>query len=75
VFFSYVHRKIAQHTPAAAKDNLQMTKCNTATLYIKKEDINKFTEETEALLKKYMTSDGDSYQLTTFLVPDTKGEK
>lgn len=74
VFFSYVHHKLAKHAPVAAHDdNLQLSKFNTININIKKEEINKFTEETEALLKKYMAGDGDCYQLTTFLVPDPNG--
>nr|WP_319489918.1 helix-turn-helix domain-containing protein [uncultured Caproiciproducens sp.] len=70
VFFSYVHHKLAEHTPVVAQDNLQLSKFSTTIINIKKEEINKFTEETEALLRKYMAGDGDCYQLTTFLVPD-----
>ena len=75
VFFSYVHHRLAEHTPLEAQDNLHLSKFNTVILKIKKEEINMFTEETETLLKKYMAGDGDSYQLTTFLVPDVNGGK
>jgi len=69
VFFSYVHHKLIEHT-AAQDDNLKRSKFGSVIIKIKKEEINKFTEETEALLKKYMAGDGDCYQLTTFLVPN-----
>lgn len=70
VFFSYVHNKLEENTPIVAQDNLQLSKFSTTSINIKKEEINKFTEETEPFLRKYMAGDGDYYQLTTFLVPD-----
>jgi len=74
VFFSYVHHKLSEHMSAVSQDdNLQFSKFNTIGIKIKKDEINKFTAEAEALLSKYMTKDGDSYQLTTFLVPDVNG--
>jgi hypothetical protein len=76
VFFSYVHHKLAAHTHVALQDDtLQSSKFNTVKINIKKEEINNFAAESEALLKKYMTDDGDSYQLTTFLVPEANGGK
>jgi hypothetical protein len=69
VFFSYVHHKLIEHT-AAQDDNLKLSKFDSVIVKIKKEEITKFTEETEALLRKYMAGDGDCYQLTTFLVPE-----
>jgi hypothetical protein len=74
VFFSYVHHKLVEHT-AAQDDNLELSKFNSVNIKIRKEEITKFREKTEALLKKYTAGDGDSYQLTTFLVPDVNGGK
>lgn len=76
VFFSYVHHKLTEHmTGTAQEDNLQFSKFNTIKINIKREEITKFTEEAEALLRKYIDEDGDSYQLTTFLVSDANGGK
>jgi len=76
LFFSYVHHKLADHmTVAVQDDNMQFSKFNSIGINIKKTEINKFTDEVEGLLSKYMTEDGDSYQLTTFLVPDVNGGK
>jgi hypothetical protein len=69
VFFSYVHHNLTEHT-AAQDDNLKLSKFDSVIIKIKKEEITKFAEETEALLRKYMAGDGDCYQLTTFLVPE-----
>jgi len=76
VFFSYVHHKLAEHILVVPQDdNLQFSKFNTVKINIKKNEINEFTEATEALLRKYITEEGDSYQLTTFLVPEVDGGK
>jgi hypothetical protein len=76
VFFSYVHNKLANHMiiKSKASSNISFSKFNTMKIHIKKDKIDEFTMETEALIKKYSVPEGDAYQLTTFLVPEANGE-
>jgi len=75
VFFSYVHHKLAEHNAKPSKDdNLWLSKFNTIKIRIKRDSINEFAKATANLLQEYNTEDGDSYQLTTFLVPENGEE-
>ena len=69
------HHKLEEHTPIAAQDNLKLSKFNTTIINNKKEEITKLTDETKALLEKYIAEDGDYYQLTALLMCDTNGGK
>lgn len=75
MFFSYVHNTLAKHMILKSKkdSNINLSKFNTIKIHIKKDKIDEFRMETEKLLEKYLVQQGDTYQLTTFLVPEPNG--
>ena len=75
VFFSFVYHKIAKYNDDTDQDKLQALKFHTIQIQLPEDQVTEFEEDVKALLRKYSTQGGNTYQLTTFLVPETNGVK
>ena len=83
VFLAYVHNKLMALKEAGDIDKLdnqlqdngklEFSRFNSTKIHVKKENLEEFASEVENLIKKYSNQEGDSYQLTTFLVPEASG--